>query len=148
MPNILSLRRKVCDEARSWICTPYHHMGRVKGAGTDCAMLLAEVYARAGIVPHIEVEYYPEDWHLHKNVERFLAQITSRCIEVERPEPGDVVLFHFGKVYSHGAIVLDFPLLVHANRGARLVELIDADRDPHLSRRLKRRFFSPLPFHP
>jgi len=37
--------------AHAWLRTPYHHMGRVKGAGVDYAMLLAEVYSEAGRVP-------------------------------------------------------------------------------------------------
>jgi hypothetical protein len=37
-------RVAVTREAETWLGTPYHHMGRVKGAGTDCLMMLAEVY--------------------------------------------------------------------------------------------------------
>src|SRR5262249_43477037 len=47
-------RAAVVAEAESWIGTPFHHAARVKGAGVDCLMLLAEVYERAGIVPHLE----------------------------------------------------------------------------------------------
>jgi cell wall-associated NlpC family hydrolase len=36
------LRASVLEEARGWLRTPYHHMGRVRGGGTDCLMLLAE----------------------------------------------------------------------------------------------------------
>jgi len=46
-------RLAVIEEAWGWLRTPYHHMGRVRGAGTDCLMLLAEVYERAKVVPHI-----------------------------------------------------------------------------------------------
>jgi hypothetical protein len=41
-------RLVVVEEARGWLGTPYHHMGRVKGAGTDCLMMLAAVYERRG----------------------------------------------------------------------------------------------------
>jgi hypothetical protein len=57
-------RLVVVEEARGWLGSPYHHMGRVKGAGTDCLMMLVEVYEAAGVVPHIEVPFYSADWNL------------------------------------------------------------------------------------
>lgn len=48
-------RAVVTAEAATWLRTPYHHMGRVKGGGTDCRMLLAGLYEAAGVIPHIEV---------------------------------------------------------------------------------------------
>jgi hypothetical protein len=52
-------RAAVIGEAETWLLTPYHHMGRVKGGGTDCLMLLAEVYEAVGLVPHIDIPFYP-----------------------------------------------------------------------------------------
>jgi cell wall-associated NlpC family hydrolase len=66
-------RLAVIIEARGWLRTPYHHMGRVKGCGTDCLMLLAEVYERAGVVPHIDVPFYAPHWNLHRDAERYLG---------------------------------------------------------------------------
>ena len=48
-------RAVVTAEAATWLRTPYHLMGRVKGGGTDCLMLLAGLYEAAGVIPHIEV---------------------------------------------------------------------------------------------
>ena len=64
MLDIDTERAAVVAEARQWLRTPYHHMGRVRGAGVDCATLLAEVYARAGMVEPVAIEFYPPDWHL------------------------------------------------------------------------------------
>src|SRR4051794_18561064 len=61
------LRACVVREAESWIGTPFHHAARVKGAGVDCLMLLAEIYEHAGIAPHIEPSFYVPDWHLHRD---------------------------------------------------------------------------------
>jgi cell wall-associated NlpC family hydrolase len=33
---------------------------------------------------------------------------------VAAPEPGDIALFRFGRTYSHGAIVTEWPRLIHA----------------------------------
>ena len=45
----MTRRAQVIAEAETWLGTPYHHMGRVRGSGTDCLMLLAEIYAAADI---------------------------------------------------------------------------------------------------
>ena len=75
-------RAAVIAEAQSWLGTPYHHMGRVKGAGADCLTLLAEVFERAGVIPHVEVPFYPPDWNLHRDAERYLEGVTRYAREV------------------------------------------------------------------
>src|SRR3954454_10152249 len=63
--SIGALRAAVVTEAETWIGTPFHHAARVKGAGVDCLMLLAEVYERAGITAgRINPPFYVPDWHL------------------------------------------------------------------------------------
>ena len=54
-------------------------MGRVKGAGVDCAMFPLEVYREAGLIGHIEIPYYPPDWMLHRSEEIFL-RIVQRVL--------------------------------------------------------------------
>lgn len=71
-------RAAVIGEAETWLGTPYHHMGRVKGVGCDCLTLIAEVYERAEIVGHVEIPYYPPDWHLHRGVERYMNGLANR----------------------------------------------------------------------
>ncbi len=109
------VRAAVVTQAKSWLQTPYHHMGRVKGSGIDCLMLLAEVYEAAGVIPHVEVPFYPPDWHLHRGVERYLEGLMHYAQEIAMPPgPGDAVLFKFGRCFAHGAIVTDWPHLIHA----------------------------------
>lgn len=115
-------RAAVVAEARSWIGTPYHHMGRIKGAGVDCAMLPAEVYARCGLIPPLDVAYYPPDWHLNRRGQRFLAEIAKHARLVEAPLPGDMAVYCFGHAFAHGAIVLDWPIIVHAVLNQRVIE--------------------------
>ena len=57
-------RQAVIAAAVTWIGTPFHHAARVKGAGVDCLMLLAEVYERAGVAPRVEPPFYVPDWHM------------------------------------------------------------------------------------
>jgi NlpC/P60 family putative phage cell wall peptidase len=109
-------RAAVVTEAESWIGTPFHHAARVKGAGVDCLMLLAEVYERAGVGPHVEPPFYVPDWHLHRDAERYMEGLLHYAWKIEGPSPlpGDIALFRFGRTFSHGAIVTKWPRLVHA----------------------------------
>ena len=102
-------RAAVVAEARSWLGTPYHHEARVKGAGVDCLTLIAEVFERAGVLPRIEIPHYPHDWHIHNSDERYMAGVLRYGHEVERAQPGDIVLYRFGRCYAHGAIVVSWP---------------------------------------
>jgi cell wall-associated NlpC family hydrolase len=133
-------RANVVALARRWLGTPYHHMGRVRGAGVDCAMFPLEVYRAAGIIPDIDLPYYPQDWMLHRSEEIFLQIVQQYASEVERPEPGDLVLYRFGRCFAHGAIVIDWPTIIHALTG-RGVMLADGEREGCLVGR-KRKFFS------
>jgi NlpC/P60 family putative phage cell wall peptidase len=108
-------RAAVVTEAKTWIGTPFHHAARVKGAGVDCLMLLAEVYERAGVtVGRINPPFYVPDWHLHRDAERYLDGLLRYARPVNVPEPGDIALFRFGRTYSHGAIITEWPRLIHA----------------------------------
>ncbi len=110
-----AIRAAVVAEARGWLGTPYHHAAQVKGAGVDCAMLPAAVYRAAGLIPEFEIAHYPPDWHLHRDTERYLEIVTRHAIEVSAPTgPGDFVLYRFGRAFAHGAIILDWPTIIHA----------------------------------
>lgn len=110
----LNGRAKVVQEALSWVGTPYHPHGRIKGVGVDCAMLPAEVYAAAGVIPAMEVEHYPIDWHLHRDEERYLRYVEPYARLTSTPLPGDLVMYRWGRCFAHGAIVLQWPNIVHA----------------------------------
>jgi cell wall-associated NlpC family hydrolase len=110
-------RAAVVEAARSWLGTPYRHMGRVKGAagGVDCATLLAEVFYEAGVTDRIDIEHYPRDWHLHRSDERYRDFVERYATRIDPPpKPGDIVLWRFGRCYSHGAIVAAWPVVIHA----------------------------------
>lgn len=115
-------RERVVAEALTWLRTPYHHRGRIKGVGVDCAMLLCEVYEAAGVTPHIDPGPYASDWHLHHSDEVFLGWLQKYGREVDEPRPGDVILWKYGRCFSHGAILCDNTYVAHSylNHGVRL----------------------------
>lgn len=121
----MTTRQQVCVEALTWLRTPYHHHGDIKGVGTDCAMLLVRIYTAAGLVPaDLDPRPYSTDWHLHRGEEKYLSWVDRYGTRVEAPQPGDVALWRFGRTYSHGAIVLDeHGSIIHAYRDAGFVVL-------------------------
>lgn len=131
-------RAAVVAAARSWLSTPYHHAADVKGAGVDCAMLLVRVYVDLGLVGPFDPRPYTRDWMLHRDEEKYLGFLLTRARLVETPEPADVVLFRFGRCFSHGGIVTrsDPLTIVHAFASARVVieeEIARGELGPRLS---------------
>lgn len=108
-------RQSVVQEAMTWQNTPYHHQANLKGAGVDCIMLMVEVYKACALVPAtVDPRPYPHDWHMHRSDEIYLGGIERLADRVELPLPGDIALFQFGRCVSHGAIVIKWPLVIHA----------------------------------
>jgi cell wall-associated NlpC family hydrolase len=138
----MNQRRCVVAVAETWLRTPYHHMGRIKGGGTDCLMLLAEVYEAAGVIGHVDVPFYPPDWNLHRDAEHYLQGLMRYAREIGGPpREGDVAVFKFGRCFAHGAIVIDWPRLIHAWCDAGVV-FADANQAPLSGRQV--RFFDPF----
>ena len=136
-------RAAVVAEALTWLRTPYHPGARLKGVGVDCAQLVIGVFAGAGVIEAFEPEAYPHDWHIHRDAERYMTGVLKFGAEIEAHavRPGDLALYKFGRVFSHGAIVVDWPVVIHAVMRDGVVTLGDADRDVDLvSRPVK--FFS------
>ncbi len=107
-------RAAVIAEAQTWLGTPYHHRGTLKGVGVDCAQFPMLVYAACGFFPAFDIGDYPPDWHLHRSEERYLARVAAFAREIADPRPGDFALFRVGRCFAHGAIVTDWPSIVHA----------------------------------
>lgn len=130
---------RILQEAKSWLRTPYHHEGNVKGAGVDCAMLLIEVYAAAGVCAWFDPRPYPRQWMLHRSEEQYLQQVLGIAQEVDEPEPGDIVLMRYGRTLSHSAIVIEGTSVIHAYAGDGFVTWGDLEQLPFAGREL--RFF-------
>lgn len=114
-PKERAQRTDVAVEATNWLGTPYHHQARIKGAGVDCALLLCEVYHAAGIVPFIDPTPYPQNWHIHRNDERYLGFVTQYAkLSKEAPELGDLILFKFGRAFSHACIYMGGERVIHS----------------------------------
>lgn len=138
-------RAAVVAEARSWVGTPYHDAGRVKGAGVDCGQILILTYAACGLIDDFEPGYYAPQHHMHSNDEIYLGHVLRYAHEIPGPPgDGDIVMFRFGRVYSHGGIVIGWPRIVHTLRpGGTVID--DVERcalGPRALATLPRKFFS------
>lgn len=135
-------RAHVVETAIGWLRTPYHHQVAMKAVGADCAMFPLAVYKECGLIPQAyQAPAYSSQWHLHRSEELYLMEIEK--LAVEKPladiQPADFVIFRFGRTFSHGAIVVKWPLLIHAYI-PHGVMLADASNDAQLIHRAMRVF--------
>lgn len=121
-----STRDRIDSIARSWISTPFHDHARIKGAGTDCAQLLLATFEEAGLIPPTDVGHYSAQFFLHSPEQRYLGWVRSfakREIEIAEAKPGDIALYHIGRCFAHGAIIVKpgWPHIIHAHAGGKIV---------------------------
>lgn len=113
-------RAAVIAEALTWERTPHHNGAHIKGAGVDCGWLPIMVYSTVGLLPKIEPGRYPADFMLHRNQEWYKEiadKYGKKLPDGQLPKPGDFVLYKFGRIYSHGAIVIEWPRIIHSYVG-------------------------------
>lgn len=138
-------RARVEAIARTWLATPFHDHARVKGAGCDCATLLLEVFAEAGLIPPTDVGHYSPQFFQHQPEERYLGWVKKFAREIpnEQARPGDIALWKIGKCFAHGALIVSpgWPAIIHAHAPSRCVREDNGLR-PRLGRVLDLKFFS------
>lgn len=149
----INLREKVCAAAQSWVGTPYHHMGAIKGAGADCGMTLIRSFAEAGCIEDYTPAPYAPEWCLHRDEERYLEEIQRHLVEIDvqgghpklmdrvkagwQGQMGDVLVFKVGRTFSHGAIVTRWPNVVHAYFPSGMVEEVAIPHTPMADRPMR-----------
>jgi cell wall-associated NlpC family hydrolase len=126
----MTTRAAIIAEARSWLGTPYHHKARIKGVGVDCAMILIGIFAGVGLIDEFEPEDYPRDWMLHREEDRFRDYVRQYAEQIDSAEiqPGDVALYKVGKCFAHGAVIIGWPLVLHADSRSGKVTLAEGDQ--------------------
>lgn len=107
-------RDAVIKEALSWERTPHHNGARIKGEGVDCGQFPIAVYSACGLMPAITVPRYSAQFHLHRDTEWYLNIARQYGVEIETPKRGDFAIYKIGRIYSHGAIVIEWPRIIHA----------------------------------
>lgn len=109
-------RSLVLEEAETWVGTPYHDRADKKGVGVDCVMLLVSIFNATKVADIQDPRPYPKDWFLHKGgFERFLHGVLGYASPTEEYSPGNVVLWQVGRAMAHGGIIVEWPVVIHAN---------------------------------
>jgi hypothetical protein len=127
MTEIEIQRAAVVAEARTWLRTPYHTMGRIKNAGCDCYTLLLEVFGKVGLFTDKDEDvFYPRDWFLHTRNDHYKVRILRHaremvehfCSPTEMRSPGNIVLVNVstprGSLDVHGGIISAWPKVIHS----------------------------------
>lgn len=128
----MTVGERIAEATRSWIGTPYANNAMAKGYGVDCAHLLVGVLIDADLLDpsDVQIEYYSNEWHLHRSEEKFISYIETVATEIplDGIEVGDFLLYQYGRCISHGAIYVGNGLVVHAfvNLGVVLSGLDDS----------------------
>jgi len=101
-------------------------------------MLLVRVYCDLGLTEPFDPRPYARDWHLHRSEERYLGFLLARARVVAAPQAADVILFRYGRCFSHGGIVTRAePLtIVHAFAPAGRVIEEELSHNAELAQRL------------
>ncbi|MGB8366358.1 MAG: hypothetical protein ACLQUZ_05430 [Rhizomicrobium sp.] len=133
-PEEAAGRAAIVREGLSWVGTPFRDCADIKGpdGAVDCAMLLVRCYVDTGRLAPFDPRPYPARWHLHKSRERFLEWVEDKLggQRVESPRLGDVVIWQFGRCFSHGAILINSEEVVHAYSHARMCLTSRLDEHP------------------
>ena len=117
--------RKVADEAKTWVGTPYKYAGKEKGRGTDCSGMVMTIYLDvAGVA-----------------MPRNSAEQGEFCesIKEHNVEAGDLVFFAIGKdssKISHVGIMIDGLRFVHASSSKGVI--ISDMETPYYRRNFKK----------
>lgn len=121
--EIVAQRSGVVREALTWERTPFHDRAGIKGVGADCALFPHRVYRACGLVPDFPVPRYSPQALLHSDRETYLEVVEQYAIQVQRaPLAGDFLMYWFGRLFFHGAIVIAWPRIIHARKPVGVVQ--------------------------
>jgi hypothetical protein len=139
-------RSRIIAEARTWLSTPFVDGQGLKGAGVDCAYLLARVHEGVGLVDRVEIPYYSPQIFLHKlGDDGYLKIISQYAHEISEADvrPGDMVLYRVARSFTHGGIIESWPdKIIHPIRPHGVIY---SSADEGFVFRRPRKFFSVFP---
>ena len=135
-------RAEVIRIAHTWVGLPYRDGARIRGVCGDCTFL-ALVYEDAGLMPHIDIPDYSPQAHLHRAGSLYIDAVREHSHETDDPKPGDMVLYFFGRAFSHGAIIIEpgWPEIIHGDRAAKFIVKSHGDQGGLLAAK-DRKFFT------
>jgi len=127
------LRLKIEEVARKWVGGSYHINGMIPYTHSDCHTILMMIYAEAQLIPLLTPQYYNAQFMLHTGDTKYFDTIKEYASETSYPQKGDLILYRYGRVISHSAIILNYPEIIHSqvNNGT----ILDDATNPALVKR-------------
>jgi len=110
-------REMIVVKAREWadLRVKYQHRGVTRG-GCDCSGLPVGILKELGFLQDFVMPCYPPDWNLHNAKFNYLLDYVNKLadeIPINERQPGDLLLFRFGKQISHAGIYIGDDTFVH-----------------------------------
>ena len=109
---------RIAQAAIRWLGTPHVNGAKAEGHGIDCGMLLIASLEGAGLVnkDEIKIKPYSNMWQLSHSEEWFLGYVQAYCDKIPEAylEPGDFLLYQFGRCISHGGVYVGNNTICHA----------------------------------
>lgn len=111
--------KRIADASLRWLGTPHVNAARVRGHGIDCAKLCMAAVEDAGLMPMdtILAEGYSNEWHLHHGEEFMLGYFRKYCTKVDTLQPGDFMLYQYGRCISHAGVYIGNDTICHSMLG-------------------------------
>ena len=111
-------REALVAEAKTWLGTPFHHAANLKGVGADCGQWLYQLFLDCGVISPSEIQPYSLSWAVHTDDNRYIDMIERYALRVadDDTRPGNIIIFKFGRAYSHGALITGWPNIIHIAR--------------------------------
>lgn len=123
----------IITQARTWLGTPFHHQGRLKGIGCDCLGMIIGIADELQLthddvllssLDHTSYSHTPNTAALLTAMEAYLQEVTDI-------QPGDIALMQIQNNPQHLGIITDYPGgklgIIHALSGQGVVEHILSD---------------------
>lgn len=124
------MRAAWINELVEWNGTPFVDCAAVKGRKgcADCAKMLWKAATTVGMIENVpEPMYSPRIvYGREESFINFLLSLGAR--EVETPQIGDVAVYFWGRIYGHGAVIINSRQIIHAYAAAGCVTITYNDQ--------------------
>ena len=116
--NSNTFYNKIINEANKFakIGVKYKHRGTTIN-GCDCTGLLICVAKNIGYMNKFKLRNYSLDWNLHSGAGDYIIQGLNKIgeeIPKSTTQPGDILVFKFGRCDAHIGILVNDDLFVHS----------------------------------
>ena len=120
----MTTRKDICNKALEYLNTPFHHQGRLKGIGVDCAGLIVCI-AKELNLPYGDLTNYARipDGKSLRDVLKNNAEEKS----LNDSKEGDILLMKFVNEPQHVALLMPNNQIIHSYLRARKVIIHNFD---------------------